>query len=202
MKLFRIATIGLLFLGSISFTWALTMDPYSEKKTEQQTTVTPQQRALLNTLIKKIQDDYTFTQQQKIVPQLVALMDSYITKLTWNKLELAKLLQYKLSELHRSIKTKASFENEVAIDKKLLAQCLNHSWMRLFSTERCGHCQNQKWMFWPYANLLNNTDCDANKQSCIDNWVKWFPTWIDAQWNQYPGTQSLETLMEISSCEQ
>ena len=81
-----------------------------------------------------------------------------------------------------------------------LAQCLTEKWVRMYGTERCGHCKNQKNLFGDAFSLVDYTDCDADRQACVDAWVRWFPTWKDADGNAYPGTQNLEKLATIAGC--
>jgi len=80
-----------------------------------------------------------------------------------------------------------------------LAQCLTENGVKMYWTERCGHCKNQKKLFGEAFTHVDYTDCDADKKKCVDAWVQWFPTWIDSEWNPYPGTQNLEKLANINA---
>lgn len=192
--------IGILvisWVGFVSANLSTTSEP--EVTTTTYSSVTQKQKDILNLIIKKIQDEYTTIQQEQLIPSLLALMEWYRAKLTWNKLELAELMIQKLHELQNALHY---IHEEDGLNTQILAQCLTDAGMKLFSTERCSHCKNQKAMFGPNVSLLNNTDCDEDRQTCIDNGIQWFPTWIDSSWTAYPGTQSLTSLAEISWCKQ
>lgn len=81
-----------------------------------------------------------------------------------------------------------------------LAQCLKENGVVMYGTEWCGHCKNQKALFGDAFAQASYIDCDAQRQTCLDAGVRGFPTWIDAQGNQYPGTQQLAKLAEIGGC--
>lgn len=82
-----------------------------------------------------------------------------------------------------------------------LADCLTEKKVTMYGTEWCGHCKNQKALFGESFAKVTYVDCDAQRQACLDAGVRGFPTWIDAQGNQFPGTQQLEKLAEIGGCE-
>ena len=91
---------------------------------------------------------------------------------------------------------------EVDLEKTTkLADCLTEKKMTMYGTERCGHCKNQKQLFGDAFAKVTYVDCDAQRQTCLDAGVRGFPTWIDGQGNQYPGTQQLEKLAEVAGCE-
>lgn len=90
----------------------------------------------------------------------------------------------------------------VDLDKTTkLAECLKEKGVIMYGTEWCGHCKNQKALFGDAFAKAAYVDCDAERQTCLDAGVRGFPTWIDAQGNQYPGTQQLDKLAEIGGCE-
>lgn len=82
-----------------------------------------------------------------------------------------------------------------------LAECLTEKKVVMYGTEWCGHCKNQKALFGEAFAKATYVDCDAQRQVCLDAGVRGFPTWIDAQGNQFPGTQQLAKLAEIGGCE-
>ena len=90
-------------------------------------------------------------------------------------------------------------EVDVAQTTKL-AECLKEKWVIMYGTEWCGHCKNQKALFGEAFSKAAYVDCDAQRQVCLDAGVRGFPTWIDAQGNQFPGTQQLAKLAEIGGC--
>lgn len=82
-----------------------------------------------------------------------------------------------------------------------LAQCLKEKDYTMYGTSRCGHCKSQKALFGDAFNYINYVDCDAQKNTCLSEWIKGFPTWKDAQGNAYPWTQQLSVLASNSWCE-
>lgn len=87
-----------------------------------------------------------------------------------------------------------------AQDYTAFATCLTNNKLRMYGTEWCGHCKNQKAMFGAAFANADYIDCDKERQACIDAGVQGFPTWIDAAGNKYPGTQSLEKLGQVAGC--
>lgn len=89
-------------------------------------------------------------------------------------------------------------QSTASIEK--FAECLSTKELKIYWTQWCWHCKNQKTLFWKSFEKIRYIDCDTQRQECLDAWVRWFPTWIDKQWNKYPGTQQLEKLSEITWC--
>lgn len=81
-----------------------------------------------------------------------------------------------------------------------LAQCLTTNGLKMYGTEWCSHCKDQKNLFGQAFAKVSYVDCDQERQACLDAGVRGFPTWIDSQWNPYPGTQTLARLAEIGGC--
>lgn len=84
------------------------------------------------------------------------------------------------------------------------AQCLTDNGATVYSAWWCPHCQDQKADFGPSYSKVNLVECGAgqgqiNSQACPN--IRSTPTWTDAEGNQYPGRQSLESLSEIYGCE-
>ena len=78
-----------------------------------------------------------------------------------------------------------------------LAKCLTEKGVKMYGTEWCPHCKNQKKLFGSSFQYINYTDCDKNRQECLSAGVQGYPTWeIDGQ--NYPGEQSLERLAQLS----
>lgn len=80
------------------------------------------------------------------------------------------------------------------------AQCLNDAWIKMYGTEWCPHCQNQKRQFWSAFAKVAYIDCDAQKVQCEVAKIQWYPTWV-FQWQQYQWEQPLSELAKITSCE-
>lgn len=85
-------------------------------------------------------------------------------------------------------------------DYTAFATCLANAKLHMYGTEWCGHCKDQKAMFGDAFAKVTYTDCDKQRQACIDAGVQGFPTWIDAAGNKYPGTQTMAKLGEVAGC--
>lgn len=81
-----------------------------------------------------------------------------------------------------------------------LASCLTDTWLVMYGTERCPHCQRQKALFGEAFSKITYVDCDQHKQQCIDAWVAGFPTWISTTKESYIGTQQPITLGKKLGC--
>ena len=79
------------------------------------------------------------------------------------------------------------------------AQCMTDKWLKMYGTERCTHCQNQKKLFWTAFSKINFIDCDAQKVQCDVAKIEWFPTRI-FNGKQYEWGKSLGELSAITSC--
>ncbi len=79
------------------------------------------------------------------------------------------------------------------------AKCLTEKGLVMFGTEWCSHCQNQKRAFDSSFQFVNYVDCDRNKDECLKEGIRGYPTWvIDGE--KYPGEQRLERLADLSGC--
>ena len=79
------------------------------------------------------------------------------------------------------------------------AQCLTDVGVKMYGTEWCPHCQNQKKLFGKSFKFINYIDCDKNKQTCLIEGIQGYPTWkLNGQ--GYTGEQSFESLAKISGC--
>lgn len=80
------------------------------------------------------------------------------------------------------------------------AQCLTDKGAKMYGTEWCSHCKNQKALFGKSFQYVDYVDCDRSKQVCANAGIKGYPTWVIDDEN-YPGEQSLEKLSSLSGCE-
>ena len=80
------------------------------------------------------------------------------------------------------------------------AECLTEKGVKMYGTEWCSHCQNQKNLFGSSFQHVDYIDCDKNADACDEAGIKGYPTWI-IDGNLNPGTKSLETLSELSGCQ-
>src|SRR3989339_819290 len=61
------------------------------------------------------------------------------------------------------------------------AKCLNETGVKMYGTEWCSHCKEQKKLFGESFQFVNYIDCDEDKE--------------------YLGVQTLEFLSDLSECE-
>ncbi|MCB9359629.1 hypothetical protein H6503_06885 [Candidatus Woesearchaeota archaeon] len=80
------------------------------------------------------------------------------------------------------------------------ALCISDYGAKMYGTEWCSHCNAQKDMFGNSFRNVNFIDCDQNKDACLRAGIQAYPTWIIAG-EMYEGTQSMESLAELTDCE-
>jgi glutaredoxin len=78
------------------------------------------------------------------------------------------------------------------------AKCLTGNGIAMYGTEWCDHCKDQKALFGSSFRFIDYKDCDYSGECSIAG-IKLYPTWI-INGIKYTGTQSLETLSELSGC--
>lgn len=99
------------------------------------------------------------------------------------------------------IKKEANTElEEQDVDADTLASCLTEKGLKMYGTSRCSHCKSQKELFGNAFESIDYTDCDIDKQACLDAGIQWYPTWTTADGTTYPGEQSFERLSELAGC--
>ena len=80
-----------------------------------------------------------------------------------------------------------------------LAKCLTAEGVKMYGTEWCSHCKNQKEAFGSSFQYVDYVDCDDNSAACTAAGVEGYPTWvIDGQ--KYPGEQALDKLAGLTGC--
>jgi hypothetical protein len=79
------------------------------------------------------------------------------------------------------------------------AQCLTEKGVKMYGTEWCSHCKNQKAMFGTSFQYVDYIDCDKNKNACSSAGVTGYPTW-KVGGNNYPGEKQLNILASLSGC--
>jgi len=85
-------------------------------------------------------------------------------------------------------------------DYDSFAQCLTEKGVKMYGTEWCSHCKNQKEAFGNSFQFVDYIDCDRDKGECLKAGVRGYPTWvIDGE--NYPGEQQLERLSLLTGCE-
>ena len=79
------------------------------------------------------------------------------------------------------------------------AQCLTDEGAIFFGTEWCGFCQQQKDMFGPSLQYVDFVDCDENRNTCMQEGIRGYPTWkIDGE--LYSGVQQMNRLSDLTGC--
>lgn len=80
------------------------------------------------------------------------------------------------------------------------AKCLTEKGATMYGTQWCSHCKNQKELFGKSFKYIDYVDCDYNKDECLRNGIRGYPTWkINDE--KYPGEQPLYKLSSLSGCE-
>jgi len=79
------------------------------------------------------------------------------------------------------------------------AQCLTEKNVKMYGTDWCSYCQNQKKAFGSSFQYINYTDCDKYRQECLDAGVEGYPTWI-INGDKYSGEQTLYRLASLTNC--
>lgn len=81
----------------------------------------------------------------------------------------------------------------------VFAQCLTDAGVKMYGTEWCPHCQNQKKLFGKSFKIINYIDCDKNRETCLIEGIQGYPTW-KLNGESYTGEQSFKSLAQISEC--
>ena len=81
------------------------------------------------------------------------------------------------------------------------AACLTEKGARMYGTEWCPYCKEQKSSFAGSFDLVNYTDCGNNLVACQTAGVEGYPTWIFADGTKLSGKQSLRVLADKTDCE-
>jgi glutaredoxin len=80
------------------------------------------------------------------------------------------------------------------------AKCLTENGLKMYGTEWCGYCKQQKELFGSSFEYIDYTDCDVDSATCSAEGVGGYPTWkINGE--SYPGVQQLARLAQLTGCE-
>lgn len=77
------------------------------------------------------------------------------------------------------------------------AKYLTEQGVKMYGTEWCPHCKNQKKLFGNSFQYVDYIDCDKNRNECSIAGVNGYPTWKINNQN-YLGEQSIERLVQLS----
>jgi len=80
-----------------------------------------------------------------------------------------------------------------------LADCLTNKGIKMYGTDWCSHCKDQKVLFGKSFKKVDYVNCDTRRSDCQDAGVTGYPTWI-IDGEQYSGTLSLTELARLSEC--
>ena len=93
-----------------------------------------------------------------------------------------------------------SVKSEAPGEYDEFAQCLTDAGLKMYGTEWCPHCKAQKELFGNSFKNVDYIDCDRNRETCLIEGVKGYPTWkINGE--SVSGTQPLESLAGLTDCE-
>jgi glutaredoxin len=81
-----------------------------------------------------------------------------------------------------------------------LAKCMTESGAKMYGTEWCGHCKNQKELFGNSFENIDYIDCDKQRGLCTAAGIEGYPTWV-INGEKHSGTQNLYELAKLTSCE-
>ncbi len=79
-----------------------------------------------------------------------------------------------------------------------LAKHLTSIGAKMYGTEWCSFCSEQKKLFGDSFEYIDYIDCGQDKDICVSAGVLGYPTWIINGQN-YPGLQSLDRLENLSN---
>ena len=79
------------------------------------------------------------------------------------------------------------------------AQCLTEKGAKMYGTEWCSHCQNQKKAFGESFQYIDFVDCDDERNTCLSAGVRGYPTWI-INGELMPGKQEFHKLAAATKC--
>jgi len=79
------------------------------------------------------------------------------------------------------------------------AQCLTDAGLKMYGTDWCQYCKEQKKLFGKSFKLVDYINCDKNKETCLIEGVTRYPNWKINR-TSYLGVQSFETLSELTGC--
>jgi len=80
------------------------------------------------------------------------------------------------------------------------AQYLTEQGAKMYGTDWCGYCKEQKKLFGDSFQYIDYVNCDKNRQECSNAGIGGYPTWkINGE--NYSGLQSLEQLASLTGYE-
>lgn len=93
------------------------------------------------------------------------------------------------------VNSTSSYLNE----RRTLAKCLSDFGVKMYGSDACPYCQNQKKMFGEDFSLIKYINCDFDKSVCAQKGITGYPVWeINDRMSQ--GLLSLEKLAAATGC--
>jgi len=81
------------------------------------------------------------------------------------------------------------------------AACLTESGAKMYGTDWCPHCKDQKELFGSSFDKIDYINCESYRTKCQQAGVQGYPTWIFEDGSQVAGTQQLKVLADKTNCE-
>jgi|SRR3989344_2807455 len=88
-------------------------------------------------------------------------------------------------------------KKEIQSQYEDFAKYLTEQGVKMYGTEWCSHCKNQKKLFGNSFQYINYTDCDKDRNECDIAGITGYPTWKINN-KAYPGEQSIKRLTQLS----
>ncbi len=79
------------------------------------------------------------------------------------------------------------------------AKCLTEKEVKMYGTNWCHFCQQQKELFGKSFRHVDFINCDFNMEECLAAGAEGYPTWVINE-EVYVGVQQLSELAELSGC--
>jgi hypothetical protein len=89
-------------------------------------------------------------------------------------------------------------DDTIIKDINQIAQCLWQKWVKMYWTETCSHCIDQKELFGDSFKYINYIDCAKDTNACAK--LQWTPTREFSGWELLEGKQTISTLAEKAWC--
>lgn len=80
------------------------------------------------------------------------------------------------------------------------SECLTNKGVRVYGTDWCKSCQNQKNMFGESFQYVRYINCDFHEKECARLGITAYPTWYMNGKTLPSGAMSLKSLGETSQC--
>ena len=81
------------------------------------------------------------------------------------------------------------------------AQCLTDAGIKMYGTDTCSHCIDQKALFVDSFQYVDYIDCQQDPNACTDANIEKVPTWEFADGTQEVGEKTIEELAAKTDCE-